>query len=191
MVRVAGKAQATRYFGKSMTEPKQPPRAAKRVARRAVRIAESAENGARPLSKRWREPFFAKLAETSNIAAACEHAGVSRAAVYALRRKDMTFYDRWLEALAQGYDNLEMEVLHQLRMGEAKDGPKFYPLVAMRMLQTHREAVTMQKARKSNVDAASIRASIDRKIAEMRALVLAEKMIAARQSENGESDDGD
>ncbi len=175
-----------------MTEAKRPPRAAKRVARRAARLAEARppESGA-PLSKRWREPFFAKLAETSNIAAACEHAGISRAAVYALRSRDMTFYDRWMGALAQGYDNLEMEVLHHLRTGETKDGPKFNPLAAMRMLQQHREAVAAQKARRTNVDVAAIRASIDRKIAEMRALVLAEKIVAADRLKVGKSDDAD
>lgn len=166
------------------------PTRSKRVARKAMRevqIDRSSE--AQPdaatcettkLSNRWREPFFAKLGETSNVAAACTHAGVTRAAVYDLRRRDRRFYDRWMEALAAGYDNLEMELLHHLRTGDTPGGPKFNPLAAMRVLQQHRETVTREKARRSNVDAVTVRASIDRKIAEMRALVLADKLVAER-----------
>jgi hypothetical protein len=186
-----------------MTDTKPKPRAAKRVDRRPVRAAAaSAEVAAAALegeqhstpvtpelSKRWREPFFARLAETSNVAAACEHAGISRTAVYSLRRRDSAFHDRWMRALAEGYDNLEMDLLHQLRTGEAKDGPKFNPLAAMRMLQQHRENVTREKARRANVDAATVRAAIDRKIAEMRALVLADKLMAERAGRAGETDD--
>lgn len=174
-----------------MTEAKRFPRAEKRVTRRSARVASAAEDAERKLSNRWREPFFAKLAETSNIAAACEHAGISRAAVYALRRRDRAFHDRWMQALAEGYDNLEMELLYQLRTGEAKDGPKFNPLAGMRMLAQHRDTVAREKARRANVDAASIRASIDRKIAEMRALVLAEKIVAEGSSRDGDCDGGD
>lgn len=171
-----------------MTEAKRIPRAEKRVARRPARVASAGKDADRKLSNRWREPFFAKLAETSNIAAACEHAGISRAAVYAQRRRDRAFYDRWMQALAEGYDNLEMELLCQLRTGEARDGPKFNPLAGMRMLAQHRDNVTREKARRANVDAASVRASIDRKIAEMRALVLAEKMVAEGGSGGGGGD---
>jgi hypothetical protein len=186
-----------------MTDTKPTPRAAKRVDRRPVRAAAAAAEVAAPaaegddntppaapeLSKRWREPFFARLAETSNVAAACEHAGISRTAVYSLRRRDSAFHDRWMRALAEGYDNLEMDLLHQLRTGETKDGPKFNPLASMRMLQQHRETVTREKARRANVDAATVRASIDRKIAEMRALVLADKLIAERAAQAGDTDD--
>jgi hypothetical protein len=176
-----------------MTDAKRPPRARKRVARRAVRLAsgEVGADGQGTLGTRWREPFFAKLAETSNVAAACEHAGISRARAYDMRRRDSAFYDRWMAALAEGYDNLEMELLYHLRTGEAKDGPRFNPLAAMRMLQQHRENVTREKARRANVDAAAIRASIDRKIAEMRALVLAERMAAERETEDEDAPAGD
>ncbi|MCW1429162.1 hypothetical protein [Novosphingobium sp. JCM 18896] len=173
-----------------MTDDLTPARS-KRVARKPLRDAEAdaAASTTGKLSNRWREPFFAKLAETSNVAAACAHAGVTRAAVYDLRRRDRRFYDRWMEALAAGYDNLEMELLHHLRTGEIQGGPKFNPLAAMRVLQQHRDTVAREKARRANVDAATVRASIDRKIAEMRALVLADKLVAERLGDVPDDDD--
>lgn len=166
------------------------PARGKRVARKAVRDAHGDAPKNTKLSQRWREPFFAKLAETSNVAAACEYAGISRAAVYDQRRRDSLFHDRWLEALAAGYDNLEMELLHHLRTGETGEGPKFNPIAAIRLLKQHRDAVTQQKARRANVDAATVRASIDRKIAEMRALVLADQLVVERLAERLGDDAG-
>lgn len=172
------------------------PARARRVRRKADRLQEKDAPVAaeRVLSQRWRTAFIAKLAETSHVRSACEHAGVSATTVYDLRRRDPGFAAKWMEALCEGYDNLEMELLHRLRAGDGGDARYNYT-VAMRMLQIHRETVTREKARRANVDAAAIRASIDRKVAEMRALVLADKMqdereAAARRAGKGDADAG-
>jgi hypothetical protein len=125
------------------------------------------------LPQRWRTTFFEALAETSNVVRACALAGVSKGTVYDLRRRDIGFAQRWAEALAEGYDNLEMELLDRLRNGETGEARYNYA-VAVRALLAHREAVGREKGRRISVDAADVRASILRKIAEMREHVLAE-----------------
>jgi hypothetical protein len=114
------------------------------------------------------------------VRSACKAANISAQAVYDLRRRDAGFAAKWAAALAEGYDNLEMELLYRLRTGEKKDDPKFNYAVSLRLLERHREAVTREKARRANVDAATVRASIARKVAEMRALVMADKIIEER-----------
>jgi hypothetical protein len=159
--------------------------AMKHVATRTTRArqrGESIENVAR-LDKHWRRYFLTSLAETSNVRLACAAAGVPPSTVYDLRRRDADFAAKWAEALCEGYDNLEMEMLYRLRSGERADDPKFNYPIAFRMLQQHREAVTHEKARRANVTARSVRASLDRKVAEMRALILARKLL-------GEGPDG-
>jgi hypothetical protein len=159
-------------------------RVTKRVARKPKRDMEAAApSGARPrakLSQKWRNTFLEKLAETSHVRSACEAAGVGPSTVYDLRRRDAGFAEKWMGALCEGYDNLEMELLHRLRSGEAAGAAKFDAAVAFRMLQAHRENVVREKARRANVDAAGVRAAIDRKVAEMRALVLADKLLEDR-----------
>lgn len=160
-----------------------------RVASKSVRAARSAlrADQMESLPHGWRNAFLTKLAETSHVRSACEHAKVGPTTVYDLRRRDAGFAAGWMEALAEGYDNLEMELLHRLRSGDPQDDAKFNHAVAFRMLQQHRDNVIREKARRSNVDAAAVRASIDRKVAEMRALVLAEKM-GGQRSDDGQDD---
>jgi hypothetical protein len=166
-------------------------RVTKRVARKPKRdmeapapnVVQPNTDGAEPkakLSQKWRNTFLEKLAETSHVRSACEAAGVGPSTVYDLRRRDAGFAEKWMGALCEGYDNLEMELLHRLRSGEAAGAAKFDAAVAFRMLQAHRENVVREKARRANVDAAGVRAAIDRKVAEMRALVLADKLLEDR-----------
>ncbi len=121
----------------------------------------------------WKSLFFVALAETSNIADACTVAGVSQSKVYALRRRDPGFAEKWAEALCEGYDNLELEVLHRLRSGKPDDA-KYNYTAAVRLLARHRDTVSQHRAQRAHVSAAEVRATIDRKIAEMRALLLAQ-----------------
>lgn len=165
-----------------------------RAASKSVRAARSAQNAdaIASLPHGWRNAFLAKLAETSHVRSACAHAKVGPSTVYDLRRRDAGFAERWMEALAEGYDNLEMELLHRLRSGDPQDDAKFNHAVAFRMLQQHRDNVMREKARRSNVDAAAVRASIDRKVAEMRALVLAERLAAEKaQAQSGGGAEGE
>ena len=163
-------------------------RGAKRVRRRDQRQPDDGETAPAALAQNWRSDFIAKLAETSNIRQAAEYAGVSPTTVYDLRRRDPGFAQRWLDALCEGYDNLEMELLYHLRTGEgAGSATKFNFAVALRMLIAHRDTVTREKARRVDVDAEEIRASIEHKFAMMRERVLARR---ARAAAGAQRDDG-
>ena len=129
----------------------------------------------------WMPRFLAALAETSNVTRAAKLAQVSTSAAYDARRKRREFARQWQTALREGYDNLEMELLCRLRQGEvkppagAKRGMRSYDnAVALRLLMAHRESAARERAMCANIDAAEIRASIDRKVAALRAQVLAE-----------------
>jgi transcriptional antiterminator Rof (Rho-off) len=106
--------------------------------------------------------------------------------VYERRRSDNEFSRLWQLALCEGYDNLEMELLHRLRIGEVKPGAgarraarSFDNGTAFRLLLAHRDSATRARATRENVSAAQVRAAIDRKVAEIRTRVLANK--AAQQ----------
>jgi hypothetical protein len=142
----------------------------RRPDRRAVQPGATPTECA-PLPQNWRTTFFESLAETSNVARACAQAGVSQGTVYDLRRRDLTFSERWMTALCEGYANLEMELLDRLRNGECGE-VRYNYAVAVRALQAHRDNVSRERGRRVSVDAAEVRASILRKLAEMRERVL-------------------
>jgi hypothetical protein len=133
-------------------------------------------------ARAWSKTFLAALSDTSNVAAAARRAGVSTSAVYERRRTDVEFSRQWQLALCEGYDNLEMELLHRLRNGELKPvtGAKrsvrsFDNGIAFRLLLAHKESATRTRAMRENVSAAQVRAAIDRKVAEIRERVLARR----------------
>ena len=124
---------------------------------------------------RWRKTFLVALADTSNVAAAAREAGVTVSAVYRARRAEPDFAREWQAALAEGYDNLEMELLSRLRMGETPDATdkrtpvKFDNAMAFRLLSAHRDAVGRQRALRDHEDEATTLASINAKLDMMRA----------------------
>lgn len=125
--------------------------------------------------KNWPDIFINELAETSNVKAAAIAASVSQSCVYKKRRDDPLFARRWFEALAEGYDSLEMELLWRLRSGEleetAPDGTKrkFDIGTAFRCLIAHRDSVARERGRKTLVDEVATMTSINAKIDELRA----------------------
>lgn len=130
----------------------------------------------------WTKDFLAALADTSNVAAAARKAGIDTSTAYQRRRHDQDFNRRWQVALCEGYDNLELELLYRLRTGELKpaSGTKrasrsFDNATAFRLLAVHREAAVRQRAIREHVSAEEIRASIDRKVEELRQRVMAAK----------------
>ena len=152
-----------------------------------------AANGARPVDSDWKRPFLAALAETSNVTRAAKVAGVATSTVYETRRRSREFAAKWRDALCEGYDNLEMDLVCRLREGEikraagAKIGVRtFDNATSFRLLQVHREAVAKEKAQRANVSTADVRASIERKVAAIKAEVLAR---VEAERELGESDD--
>jgi len=140
--------------------------------------------------KNWREKFLACLAETSNVTASAECADISLSWVYKTKREDFGFAEAWLDALCEGYDHLEMELLCRLRHGEARDVPaiKYDNATALRLLLAHRDTRARQMAKKENVTAEEIRASLDRKLAALREQVQAQR--AAEEAAEGANGEG-
>jgi len=132
-----------------------------------------------PARREWIRPFLAALAETSNVARAAKAAGVCTSTVYDTRRSNRAFARAWGEALCEGYDNLEIELLGRLREGEikraagAKTGVRtFDNATSFRLLSVHRDGVARAKAQRANVSAAEVHAAIERKVAALKARVL-------------------
>ncbi|KPF63013.1 hypothetical protein [Porphyrobacter sp. AAP60] len=120
--------------------------------------------------RHWRNRFLDHLAESSNVTRSAEHAGIEVSRVYRLRRAQPDFAHQWQTALCEGYSHLEMEVLRRLREGDFKtgDGEKFDFANAIRLLAAHRDTASTGQSREPDVSAAEVRASIDRKIEEIR-----------------------
>jgi hypothetical protein len=137
----------------------------------------------------WRKSFLSELAATSNVAASARKAGIRASRAYEARRADPEFCRAWQDALCEGYDHLEMSLLHRLREGEVKPatGTKrgtrtFDNATALRLLTIHREAVGKQRAMRESRDADAILDAIDAKLDRMRERSLA--AAAAQESGN-------
>ncbi|MEZ5693213.1 MAG: hypothetical protein R3D99_05120 [Altererythrobacter sp.] len=131
-----------------------------------------------PTPGQWKKKFLAGLAETSNVSASAESAGIPAREAYQARRSDEAFARKWHAALVEGYEHLEMELLSRLRAGEAKDGPKFDNGAALRLLALHRDTMAQEHAQRRNMDAARARQIIDAKLEELR-----QKVISRREAE--------
>ena len=121
--------------------------------------------------KNWRDTFLTALAETSNVRAAAENAGISPAWVYKTRREDPEFARRWLAALCEGYDHLEMELLGYLRDPDpARKMParKMDVTAGLRLLAMHRQTVTRERALEDTRSEQEVLDSIDAFIDRMR-----------------------
>jgi hypothetical protein len=119
-----------------------------------------------PASRRWPTHFFEALAETSNVSASAALAKVTLRTVYKRRREDADFASRWLAALHEGYDNLEMELLGYLR--EPRGKPKMDVAAALRLLAAHRETVARYRAMREEEDEQAVLDSIDAFIEDIR-----------------------
>ena len=133
---------------------------------------------------KWRKRFLAALAESSNVTAAAEAAGISLSWVYQTKRDDRDFAEDWLVALCEGYDRLELELLARARSGEVRAngeranverGTRFDNGTALRLFLAHRETRIRFMAQQDQVSAEEIRASIEEKLARLRDRVLARK----------------
>lgn len=129
----------------------------------------------------WTRRFLAHLAETSNVTASAEAAGIKTGKAYERKRDNAEFSRQWRHALCVGYEALELELLHRLRSGEdntpaTKGGRKFDNAIAFRLLLAHRDEAGRQRAIRDNEDADAIFAAIDAKLDRMR-----ERQIAASQ----------
>ncbi len=144
-----------------------------------------------PSFAQWSRAFLSELAATSNVSAAARKAKISTTTAYDTRRANPDFNRKWLAALCEGYDHLEMEMLHRLRTGEvkpaagAKRGARaFDNATAFRLLAAHRESAARHRAIRSNEDAEAIVLSINAKLERMR-----QRQLAAPVTIEAESDD--
>jgi len=125
--------------------------------------------------KNWQELFINELAESSNVKAAAGAASVSQSHVYKYRRTDPDFARRWYDALAEGYDSLERELLERLRTGRLEDTDadgtmrKFDIGTAFRCIAAHRETVAREKGRRSLANEVATMKAINAKIDTLRA----------------------
>lgn len=154
--------------------------------------------GKRAPMRKWRKPFLAELAATSNVAASARKAGICTSSAYEARRADPEFYREWQEALCEGYDHLEMNLLQRLREGEVKPAPGakrgtrvFDNATAFRLLIAHRETAARQRAIIENRNSDAILDAINAKIEKMRER--STKALPAPEQDAGtsESADGD
>jgi hypothetical protein len=135
----------------------------------------------------WSKPFLAHLSATSNVSAAAKAAGVSTSTVYEVRRTNPEFNRKWQEALCEGYELLEMDLLRRMREGEVKPAAgarrgvrTFDNAISMRLIAAHKDAVNRQRGIRDNRDSAAIIRSIDAKLELMRKRRQAQRAREAR-----------
>lgn len=149
-----------------------------RNGNRQVKIPAHAKAGEKEaLTRHWQKHFLDHLAESSNVTESAKAAGINPSRAYLVRRQDADFASKWLIALAEGYLHLEMEVLRRLREGDQQtpEKDKYDFANAIRLLAAHRDNAARAQAHQRNVSAAEVRASIDRKIDQIRSQVQAER----------------
>lgn len=108
----------------------------------------------------WKKVFLEALAETSNVSASAARVNIPTRTVYRLKRDDPAFAARWLAALREGYDHLEMELLGYLRNPDPKR--KMDTPAALRLLAAHRDTVERHRAIARPTDRQAVLDSIDR-----------------------------
>jgi len=102
-------------------------------------------------TSRKRADFLAHLAATCNVRASVQAVGMGETSLYNLRRRDAGFRAAWAEALAEGYDRLEMMALERAMSGTPtpiihggrQTGEVQMPdnKMLMQLLQMHRASV--------------------------------------------------
>lgn len=156
-----------------MVGPKRPSRGAIPAEMTAADCTDEAEGRK---DRHWRGRFLNELAATSNVTAAAGVGGVSASHAYKVRSQEPAFARAWREALLEGYEHLEMELLHRLRFGDPKEGErKFDNASALRLLAQHRETVARERAVREHEDVTAIRASIEARLATLREQVIARR----------------
>lgn len=131
-----------------------------------------------------REIFLRELAVSSNVKRSVKAAEMSWQGVYRLRQRDAAFRQAWEEALAEGYAQLELEMLRRARFGAKKtirEGPdlavkqvvhSYSNGEAFRLLSMHRNNANLQRAVEAACrgEAAPTRTTAE-KLAELRTLI--------------------
>lgn len=160
--RAAGITSSTAYWNRNRNAAF----AAEWLAALAAPSDQAGVEPARTTHNHWRKAFLDALAETSNVSAAAAQVNVPTRTVYKLRREDADFATRWLAALHEGYDNLEMELVGYLR--DPAPARKMDVTAALRLLAAHRETVERHRALAAEEDEQQVLDSIDAFLEGMR-----------------------
>ncbi len=132
--------------------------------------------------------FLKNLSISSHVTASAKAAGVSLSTVYLWRNRDPEFQCRWAEALAAGYELLEIELLDRARNGSERHifhaGERvatvrhFNDGLGVKLLLAHKQMVAMTRAIEDDVSPEQVRVNLDRKLGDMRAKLLRRRAIA-------------
>lgn len=108
-----------------------------------------APGGGRSFTLARQDIFFAELAATCNVLAACRKARISPDCVYRHRRKCAAFRARWAEAVREAYARLELMMIERAMNGTVRTRTRAdgsvetmheYPNhIAMQLLRMHRD----------------------------------------------------
>jgi hypothetical protein len=125
--------------------------------------------------------FLATLGTTCNVSHSARTVGRSARVFYDLRRRDQAFRAAWMEALGEGYDHLDLELVRRARFGTPKavfyQGRRtattrvFNDGLALRLLHLHRKSVEQMRARDAapRRDAKALFDELAARVAEMEA----------------------
>jgi len=128
-----------------------------------------------------KQRFLSELAKSSNVAQSAKRAHVPVSTVYNWRERDPEFRGDWMEALASGYELLEMEMLERAREGTDRKifyGGKHVDTIrhydnrtALKLLAAHKSMVALTRAAQACLreEQGSAADRLDRKLSELRA----------------------
>ncbi|QJB69387.1 hypothetical protein [Parasphingorhabdus halotolerans] len=148
--------------------------------------------------------FLEHLATTSHVANSAKAAGIPDSTLYNWRKNDPEFCGAWMEALAAGYELLELELLQRARGGVKKKifyggkvvgtAREYNDGMAFRLLMAHKESVAMTRAAQASLtggkSTSALRAELDQKLAMMRERLLARRNDEAAVGNNAQSETG-
>lgn len=148
-------------------------------------------------SSRRKLRFLKNLALSSHVAASAKKAGVGVSTVYSWRERDPGFYREWMRSLAAGYELLEMDLLDRARNGVEKrvfhEGKEvatvreFNDGLGVKLLLAHKQMVALTRAAEDDLE--QVRASLDRKLDDMRTKLLRRRALAEGQAKLAAPDD--
>jgi hypothetical protein len=127
------------------------------------------------------ETFLTSLVETCNVSQAAREAERSARLFYDLKKRDAGFRAAWSEALLEGYDRLELEMIRRARFGTPRSvyfqGRKtgttriLNDATALRLLHFHRRNVESMRSaeQRESIDGAAILEELAARLAEIRA----------------------
>ena len=136
------------------------------------------KRSSRDWTKAKEQMFLTTLAETCNVTAAAETAGMSVSGAYQRRKKVAAFRAGWAEAIGVAYQRLELVLLDRALNGTEKvvvrkDGSeermREYPnAIAMTLLKLHRETAIEADAEPSAAEVEELRQRLFDKLERVR-----------------------